>query len=559
MEQPREEISEHRQIDSVESKIKNHIRNYQTWPSLVKHLKTATIVGESVSGLHMYQIQKKEGFEGSYGKYSVHTIAGNKKWVITKGNPNTYHEGYIVCSHPSNTWVLNRKSFFPVTQTIESIKALIKNIDTAQIEIREITEDIYSVHVWYTKEKIKIKMAGMYKKTQDIFFISTIYPEIEQSDDYKQQESDIMLWVNQQKEKYEVENSRKEGKLEGQAERKLNVSDIANLEQLGHALENGLDANDVIDNKTLLMHAYKNKSYECINLLLLYGADPYKLSGSYSLLNKLMWEDGDPFVLSFIVQSLDQNQLNKLLIQAIEALNSSAVEVVVAQGADVNYQDNKGDAPLHHCVYNAHKETVNGTQLTEIVTILLNNGADVDQKNNIFQSVKDVIQEKKYTRSQMVDQAIDQFIKGEEEFYKKLKSESNTTDTALDLLWAIKTKNHKKVTHSIQDADEYSLLLAIDHAQKNKISLEMYHGMLQQRLQSLEIEKSENYNNQITKVDKQTKEQQEKLKALQLLEDQYTQAVELDDLSSVADAVLKELDRTRSLLCQAVKLGNLNI
>ena len=79
------------------------------------------------------------------------------------------------------------------------------------------------------------------------------------------------------------------------------------------------------------------------------------------------------FILSLDFNVQAQN-LNERLISAIKANNYDSVQILISNGADVNFKDNKGLTPLMYAVEN----DTNG----RIVNFLLENGADVSAKDN---------------------------------------------------------------------------------------------------------------------------------------------------------------------------------
>ena len=157
------------------------------------------------------------------------------------------------------------------------------------------------------------------------------------------------------------------------------AADFGHIDILRCLIENGVDINSFSadNNCTPLMKAVKNGDKDVVTFLTVHGANvAIKDKCGYTALHKAcIYLDSSPEVLSCLIEngadvnlSTDDNRTP--LMTACEYGHVNAVCVLIEHGANVNLQDQGGLTAVHYAM--------RGSQACEILSCLMENGADVD-------------------------------------------------------------------------------------------------------------------------------------------------------------------------------------
>ena len=358
---------------AIPTPILERIKRGEGFDNLLCHISQGT-----GTGFHLYQTKDRFNFKGNAATYTIHEVDANT-WVVTSGNNATYHVGFIIHRNNDGSFSQQKKSFFPCHKTTEQLKKLIASIDTAScdLEYSDQQKSIFSVYL--PDGKISLKMIVTVFNNNDRFFINTLYPHLI-SEPNDQEQSDILLCIKEIERKY------------------------TNFVEDHSAVTS--------NNYSELQKALHENDYEHFNELLVAGANvnAQNKSGQTILENLLETknEDNALFFATILLMCSDLN-LSDLLLTAIKNINQEAVRLLIAQDANVNYQDATGDTPLHHCVMYAVNARPKTTELENIVKNLLYAGSDLNTMNNKGQTVADLLISKQYTRSYMVEKAVNCF------------------------------------------------------------------------------------------------------------------------------------------------------
>ena len=445
---------------AIPTPILERIKRGEGFDDVMRHISQGT-----GTGFHLYQSKDRFTFKGNAATYTIHEV-NSDTWVVTTGNNATYHVGYIIHRNRDGSFSWQKKSFFPSYKTSEQLKKLIASINTASCDLvySDQQKSVFAVHLFDGKTPIKMIITVF--NNNDRFFINTLFPDlISEPNEYEH--SDMLLAIKEIERKYTnfVEDHRKLS-LDDNPELKaaLDDNDISKIEQL---LAQGLNPNTVIDNNnnTLLLYATKHHLYELFNLLLTSGADSNAQNRSgetmLDILLKTDNEDNPLFFSTLLLVVGESLNLSELLFKAIKNINLEAVRLLIAQDANVNYQDTNGDTPLHHCVYSAVLARPGTTTMQNIVKSLLYAGADLNTKNNKGQTVADLLTSKRYARDYMVAEAIKNFEQEKKQFFEEQKKRESSLELT-NLLWAIHTNNSKQLSDLLKDADRYYIGLAFE-------------------------------------------------------------------------------------------------
>ena len=155
---------------------------------------------------------------------------------------------------------------------------------------------------------------------------------------------------------------------------------MANVDILRCLIENGVDVNSFSVDCTPLMKAVENGDKDVVTFLTDHGANvAIKDKCGYTALHRacIIYHDCSPEVLSCLIEngadvnlSTDKNRTP--LMTACEYGHVNTVTILIEHGANVNLQDRDGLTAVHYAV--------RGSQACEILSCLMENGADVDAK-----------------------------------------------------------------------------------------------------------------------------------------------------------------------------------
>ena len=161
------------------------------------------------------------------------------------------------------------------------------------------------------------------------------------------------------------------------------AADFGYIDILRCLLENGADINSFSAdncNCTPLMKAVENGDKDVVTFLIDHGANvAIKDKCGYTALHRacIIYHDCSPEVLSCLIEngadvnlSTDNNRTP--LMTACEYGHVNTVTFLIEHGANVNLQDRDGLTAVHYAV--------RGSQACEILSCLMENGADVDTK-----------------------------------------------------------------------------------------------------------------------------------------------------------------------------------
>ena len=161
------------------------------------------------------------------------------------------------------------------------------------------------------------------------------------------------------------------------------AADFGYIDILRCLIENGVDINSFSAdncNCTPLMKAVENGDKDVVTFLIDHGANvTIKDKCGYTALHRacIIYHDCSPEVLSCLIEngadvnlSTDNNRTP--LMTACEYGHVNTVTFLIEHGANVNLQDRDGLTAVHYAV--------RGSQACEILSCLMENGADVDAK-----------------------------------------------------------------------------------------------------------------------------------------------------------------------------------
>ena len=161
------------------------------------------------------------------------------------------------------------------------------------------------------------------------------------------------------------------------------AADFGYIDILRCLIENGVDINSFSAdncNCTPLMKAVENGDKDVVTFLIDHGANvTIKDKCGYTALHRacIIYHDCSPEVLSCLIEngadvnlSTDKNRTP--LMTACEYGHVNTVTILIEHGANVNLQDRDGLTAVHYAV--------RGSQACEILSCLMENGADVDAK-----------------------------------------------------------------------------------------------------------------------------------------------------------------------------------
>ena len=161
------------------------------------------------------------------------------------------------------------------------------------------------------------------------------------------------------------------------------AADFGYIDILRCLIENGVDINSFSAdnyNCTRLMKAVENGDKDVVTFLIDHGANvAIKDKCGYTALHRacIIYHDCSPEVLSCLIEngadvnlSTDKNRTP--LMTACEYGHVNTVTFLIEHGANVNLQDWTGLTAVHYAV--------RGSQACEILSCLMENGADVDAK-----------------------------------------------------------------------------------------------------------------------------------------------------------------------------------
>ena len=161
------------------------------------------------------------------------------------------------------------------------------------------------------------------------------------------------------------------------------AADFGYIDILRCLIENGVDINSFSAdncNCTPLMKAVENGDKDVVTFLIDHGANvAIKDKCGYTALHRacIIYHDCSPEVLSCLIEngadvnlSTDNNRTP--LMTACEYGHVNTVTFLIEHGANVNLQDRDGLTAVHYAV--------RGSQACEILSCLMENGADVDTK-----------------------------------------------------------------------------------------------------------------------------------------------------------------------------------
>ncbi len=499
---------------AIPTPILERIKKGEGFNNLMRHISQGT-----GTGFHFYQSKDRFNFTGNTATYTIHEVDANT-WVVTTGNNATYHIGYVIHRNRDGSFSQQKKSFFPCHKTTEQLKRLIASIDTASCDLvySDQHKSIFSVYL--PDGKTTIKMIVTIFNTNDRFFINTLYPDLA-SEANEYEHSDMLLAIKEIERKY---------------------SNF--VEDHSTAISN---------NYSELQKTLHETDYERFNELLVAGANVNAQNKSGQTFLDLLLEtkndDNALFFATILLMRPESLNLSELLLTAIRNINQEAVQLLIAQDANVNYQDKNGDTPLHHCVYSAVLARPGTITMQNIVKSLLYAGADLNAKNNKGQTVADFITSKQYPRDYMVAEAIKNFEQEKNQFYIIQKKQNNVLELA-NLLWAVHTNNSKQLSDLLQDADRYYIGLAFKNAQSQPIPNTKLIRLLKAKLEEFEQQDKNNYKSTISNLEQKSQEELALNKIFEL-------ALEADNLSSLTNAELLELNNNKSLFCTAVKQNKL--
>ena len=156
--------------------------------------------------------------------------------------------------------------------------------------------------------------------------------------------------------------------------------DFGYIDILRCLIENGVDVNSFSVDCTPLMKAVENGDKDIVTFLIDHGANvAIKDKCGYTALHRacVIYHDCSPEVLSCLIEngadvnlSTDNNRTP--LMTACEYGHVNTVTILIEHGANVNLQDRDGLTAVHYAVH--------GSQACEILSCLMENGADVDAK-----------------------------------------------------------------------------------------------------------------------------------------------------------------------------------
>ena len=161
------------------------------------------------------------------------------------------------------------------------------------------------------------------------------------------------------------------------------AADFGYIDILRCLIENAVDINSFSAdnyNCTPLMKAVENGDKDVVTFLIDHGANvAIKDKCGYTALHRacIIYHDCSPEVLSCLIEngadvnlSTDKNRTP--LMTACEYGHVNTVTILIEHGANVNLQDRDGLTVVHYAV--------RGSQACEILSCLMENGADVDAK-----------------------------------------------------------------------------------------------------------------------------------------------------------------------------------
>lgn len=567
-----ERLNENRtsEQEQQEFKIRKLIASYQSWNTVLQHLQRPRITPQgTASGFHIYTSQKQFHCNGNFGKYIIHEVSNySNTWVVLNAaeNHTSYHSAYVLQRLSNGSFAISnfKKSFFPCNKTPQQIIELVKSkINNADVQFIYTDTEKSIAQLQFSDNNTQIKVIVTILAKKETFFINTLYPIINSGNSINQQEqSDLLLCQKEIERQYSTSTQ--------QAIQKTDLEDLINtittndINSLEIMLNNGLDPETTITNKPLLMYVAEKNLFEIFSLLLSLGVDIHKTNNlKISVLDIVLRDTSDPLLFAILLQMCaDQLNLNELLIKAIQALNLEAIKLIIAQDADVNFQDHKGDTPLHHCIYNAGNDTefsiidaynrVSRKQvIPEIVQCLLRAGADLEIPNNKKETIAEVLNSNQWTRSYLVKKQINKYLKEKNDFFSTHK-EFNDSIKLTKLLWAVVTQNSKKLIELLQQSDDKFLVgQALKEALSQEIPNTTIIRLIQKKLEEFEEQDYRNYNKKVAKIDQQVSDEQK-------LEHKYYEALKIDNLSIMTDAELNQLDKKKSLLCHAIEENKSN-
>ena len=545
------DFQETNQTEASYPEIKEKIKNYGRWEQLFGHLTQL----KNSSGLHWYCPESTQKIEGINNNYSVIKIKDADLLVAVPNNCNinNYHAGFII-KRSNNMVDFIYKSFFPCTITQEQIIDIVQNnIQHAQITLILETESVSQYKLFFKHNDVTIKIVATQYKNSSLFFINTLYPEINlSSNDIKDHENNLLNISS--KKLFPSINPVVVNKIANAASLYQEALDKDNIKLLEYLLANGVNPDTSLDSydATPLMIATKKGLYEAVNLLLQAGADIERYDKNRKSVVDYAIECKNYYVLSTIMQLCETGPL--LLIKACTGMNEVLFNLLLNCRVDVNIQDKDGNTALHHCAMLVSRDKDLYTQLAKR---LLESGADITIENNKKETVGMLAN--RYYGGNKIKEIINHYLQAKDQFFKEFeqtkKNNPNQQHSNPELLWAIKTNNFYKASDILASCDNgYTVGLAqqfVDKLENEHISSQITNA-LSTKINEFNENQRAQYDRTVTQIDQKTQKQIK-------LESTYKAALHKDDISQFSDAELKELkiSSKKSLLCQAVKAKKL--